>query len=98
MKRIILLLSISALFFGCDNRTPQQKAQDEFNSEQKEFKEKEIKHKKYIDSLVNVAGGMTDERFIIKDRMNALSVLKKDYPELKDEFDNLEKSIRNDCN
>jgi len=82
MKKIIFLLSIIFLSVSCDNRTPQQKAQDEYNQEVAERDAAQMEREHKIDSLVNVAGGLGEYKYQRANRLNALKILKKEYPEI----------------
>jgi len=93
MKNIYLLFVATALFASCDNRTPQQKAQDEYNKEKTEQQSKTMVREQYMDSLVNVASGVGEFKYMRENRLNALRILKKEYPNI--DFSKIEADIFN---
>ena len=90
MKKLLsLILFIVALTSSCDNRTPEQKAQDRYNA----IKQDGMKRELYIDSLLNVAVGIGKYEFMIENRKNALRILKEEYPTMKERWDSIEVSL-----
>lgn len=59
-----------------------------------EMNANQMRHEKYIDSLVNVAAGLDGES-LVANRKNALSILRSEYPQLSDKWDKMEISINN---
>ena len=57
-------------------------------------KEDEMKHERYIDSLVNVATGLDGET-LVRNRQNALDILRKEYPQMNEKWDSVQESICN---
>ncbi len=53
-----------------------------------------MKHERYIDSLVNVATGLDGET-LVRNRQNALDILKKEYPQMNEKWDSVQESIDN---
>ena len=53
-----------------------------------------MKHERYIDSLVNVATGLDGET-LVRNRQNALDILRKEYPQMNEKWDSLQESIYN---
>jgi hypothetical protein len=82
MNKAFILLSILFLLVSCDNRTPKQKASDEYNKEVAMQDAAKMEKEHIIDSLVNVAGGLGEYKYQRANRLNALKILKKEYPEI----------------
>lgn len=53
-----------------------------------------MKHERYIDSLVNVATGLDGET-LVRNRQNALDILRKEYPQMNEKWDSVQESICN---
>ena len=96
MKKLLLFASLVLVVFlgSCNTKTPEQAAQESFEQEMKENEANEMKHEKYIDSLVNVAAGLDGET-LVANRKHALSILRSEYPQLSDKWDKMEVSINN---
>ncbi|WP_042369871.1 hypothetical protein [Bacteroides neonati] len=94
MKKTIFIITCLFIFFGCDSRTPAQKAQDKFNAQKAQRDAYLLTHEAYIDSLVNVATGL-DGVGKPKNRKNALDILRKEYPTMKEKWDRCEECIDN---
>lgn len=95
MKKFMILLSlISFMSISCgDNRTPQQIATDEFNQEQAANKNKAMRLEIYTDSLLNIAVGTGKYKYMRENRLNAIELLKKEYPELRNKWDSIKITI-----
>lgn len=95
MKKIMLfVLCFIGILSGCDNRSAVQRAEDDYKQKRQKEIEKEMIHERYIDSLVNVATGLDGET-LIRNRQNALNILRREYPEMKDRWDSVQESIDN---
>lgn len=92
MNKNILVFAIVATFlFSCgDNRTPQQKAEDDYKKEKAE----KLNHEHYIDSLVNVASGVGEYEYQTENRKNALETLKKEYPGMSEQWAKIESEMK----
>lgn len=93
-KYLLFLLALSCLCVGCDNRTAEQRANDALKAQEQAEEKQGMEHEKYIDSLVNVASGLEGET-LVRNRQNALNILRKEYPELNDKWDSVQESIDN---
>lgn len=82
------------LLASCNSKSPEQAAQESFEKEMRESEASQMKHEKYIDSLVNVATGLDGET-LVANRRHALSILRSEYPEMCDKWDKVEVSINN---
>ncbi len=71
----IVYLSVCLFFLSCDNRTSEQKVNDSLNDRY----EKEMKTEAYVDSLVRVAYGDGDNKYLTKNRINAIEKLKVEF-------------------
>jgi len=95
MKKVFAFASLLCVLLGaCNTKTPEQAAQESFEQEMKENEANEMRHEKYIDSLVNVASGLDGEN-LVANRRHALSILRSEYPQLSDKWDKMEISINN---
>ena len=95
MKKFLLTITILLLtVLGCDRKTQSQCAKDDVEQYIQSCKEDEMKHERYIDSLVNVATGLDGET-LVRNRQNALDVLRKEYPQMNEKWDSLQESIYN---
>lgn len=93
-KSVLILAAIGLLMTNCDNRTATQQAADDFNKEVRETEDNQMRHERYIDSLVNVATGLDGET-LVRNRQNALDILRREYPEMSDKWDAVQESINN---
>lgn len=84
MKNILLLIAI-CLFTGCNTKSSEQKDQRAKSA---------MEHEAYIDSLVNVATGINGVSKPLN-RKNALNILRKEYPNMKEKWDRCEECINN---
>jgi hypothetical protein len=89
MKKLTILIALFSLI-ACTQKTPQQKADEEF----RKVKANRMQHELYIDSLVNVAYGMGNFKYLTENRLAAIKILKTEYPNLSQKFDSLEMAIR----
>lgn len=89
-----MFVSACLLLASCDTKTPEQAAQESVEREMQEMNADQMRHEKYIDSLVNVASGLDGENFVAN-RRHALSILRSEYPQLSDKWDKMEISINN---
>lgn len=95
MKKVLILASVSCVLLGsCNTKTPEQAAKESLEREMQEMNANQMRHEKYIDSLVNVAAGLDGES-LVANRKNALSILRSEYPQLSDKWDKMEISINN---
>lgn len=94
MKKILLFTFILFLF-SCDNRTPEQKAKEKYEADKQRTKEKRMQKEVYIDSVLNVAAGVGKYQYLRENRLNALKILKKEYPDMVQKWDSIESSIYN---
>lgn len=95
MKKFLLPITILLLtILGCDRKTPSQCAKDDVEQYIQSCKEDEMKHERYIDSLVNVATGLDGET-LVRNRQNALGILRKEYPQMNEKWDSVQESICN---
>jgi len=92
-KLMFLLFVISFMLISCDNRSPTQKATDEYNAQKTAQRAKAMKHEKYIDNLVNIAAGMGEYKYMRENRLNAIDILKKEYPTLIEKWNEYETAI-----
>lgn len=74
MKQIVIGAFI-LVFLSCDNRTSEQKVNDSLNDRY----EKEMKTEAYVDSLVRVAYGDGENKYLTKNRINAIEKLKVEF-------------------
>ena len=89
MKKTIMTAIIIFSLFSCNSKTPEQRAQeamDRYNTEQ-------LKKEVYRDSLVSVACGIGENKYRKQNRLNAIDLLEKDYPDLKPKLDSLRNAI-----
>lgn len=95
MKKLLFLLIATLLIVtSCgENKTPEQRALDEYNKEQSDKKTQNMKHEKYIDSLVNIASGVGEYKYMRTNRLNALEILKKEYPTMSEAWKKIEADI-----
>lgn len=93
MKKVIVLFSLILTLYSCDQRTPQQKAEDEYNQEVAERDAAQMNREHVMDSLVNVASGVGEYKYQKTNRLNALKILKKEYPEI--DWSKVEADINN---
>ena len=95
MKKVFVFASLLCVLFGaCNTKTPEQAAQESLEQEMKENEASQMRHERYIDSLVNVASGLDGES-LISNRRHALSILRSEYPQLSEKWDKMEVSINN---
>lgn len=95
MKKVLFFASVACVLLGsCNTKSPEQAAQESFEQEMKENEANQMKHEKYIDSLVNVATGLEGET-LVSNRRHALSILRSEYPQMNDKWDKVEVSIEN---
>lgn len=93
-KYLLFTLCFLGILVGCDKRSAVQRAEDDYNQKRQKEIEKEMVRERYIDSLVNVATGLNGET-LVRNRQNALDILKKEYPEMSDKWDAVQESINN---
>lgn len=94
MKLFILLLTIVFFLAGCNIKTPEQKAQEKFEMQKVQREKDALKFEVYADSLVRVATGLEGVTKPLN-RKNALKILRKEFPTMKDYWDKCEESINN---
>lgn len=92
MKKILFIMIATLLIIGCNQKTPAQKMQEEFDAQQAQETKSALNHEAYIDSLVNVATGL-DGVSKTQNRKNALNILRKEYPTMTEKWDKCEESI-----
>lgn len=92
MKNLIIISILIICFASCDNRTSEQRALDSYNQEKLLEMERELK----IDSLVNVAYGVGEYKYMKQNRLNAIEELMSEYSDnnsLIFSFDSLKTEI-----
>jgi len=95
MKRFVMMIFAALLLFSCgNNKTPEQAAKEEFEREMKEREAWQMYHERYIDSLVKVAAGL-EGATLRANRQHALDILRKEYPEMQERWNGVQKSIDN---
>lgn len=95
MKKVFAFASLLCVLLGaCNSKTPEQAAQEAVEREMQEMDANQMKHEKYIDSLVNVATGL-DGQTLVANRRHALSILRSEYPQMSEKWDKVEISISN---
>lgn len=94
MKKVFALSLVCVLLGACSSKTPEQAAQESVEREMQEMDANQMKHEKYIDSLVNVATGLDGET-LVANRRHALSILRSEYPQMSEKWDKVEISINN---
>jgi type II secretory pathway pseudopilin PulG len=90
----IIFLSLGPTLFGGGGVSDEEAVQNALRQDEQNEKEYQMRHERYIDSLVNVACGMDGET-LVHNRQNALDILKKEYPQLSKKWDAVQKSIDN---
>lgn len=92
MRNIYIFTSIVAFicFIGCDSKTPEQRVKYESDMARNDRMKREV----YIDSVVNVALGVGKYEHMRENRINALNILKEEYPSMTQKWDSIEISIR----
>ena len=94
MKKVLMFVSACLLLASCNTKTPEQAAKEDLDRSMREYESSQMAHEKYIDSLVNVAAGLDGET-LVRNRSHALSILRSEYPQLNDKWDEIEVSIAN---
>ena len=95
MKRFVTMIFAALLLLSCgNNKTPEQEAKECFDRQMKEMEAGQMKRERYIDSLVNVATGL-DGATLRANRQHALDILRKEYPEMQERWDGVQRSIDN---
>lgn len=94
MKKVLMFVSACLLLASCNTKTPEQAAKEDLDRSMREYESSQMAHEKYIDSLVNVAAGLEGET-LVRNRSHALSILRSEYPQLNDKWDEIEVSIAN---
>lgn len=89
-----MFVSACLLLASCNTKTPEQAAKEDLDRSMREYESSQMAHEKYIDSLVNVAAGLEGET-LVRNRSHALSILRSEYPQLNDKWDEIEVSIAN---
>lgn len=96
MKKVLFFASVVCFLLGsCNTKTPEQAAKEALERDMQEMNANQMKHEKYMDSLVNVAAGLDGET-LVANRKHALSILRSEYPQLSEKWDKMEISI-NSC-
>lgn len=97
MKKCLFSLGLLVgfcLLVSCNSKSPEQAAQEAVEREMQEMDANQMKHEKYIDSLLNVATGL-DGQTLVANRRHALSILRSEYPQMSEKWDKVEISISN---
>lgn len=87
--RFLLIVSLCFLLFSCDNRSKKQKVDDRM----KEMQAKEMHDEVRVDSLLKVAYGYGDFKYMKENRLNAIDILNKEYPDLSGRLDSVKNAI-----
>ena len=95
MKRVFFASVMCVLLGSCNTKTPDQAAKEALERDMYEMNANQMKHEKYMDSLVNVAAGLGGVT-LFANRKHALSILRSEYPQLSEKWDKMEISI-NSC-
>ena len=95
MKKVLIFIFGCALLCACGNHpTPEEAARRSLERDMQELEQNQMSHERYIDSLVNVASGL-DGATLRSNRQHALDILRREYPELNERWDAVQKSIDN---
>lgn len=91
---VIIFLALAPTLFGGGGVSDEEAVQNVLRQDKQNNKEYQMKHERYVDSLVDVASG-EDGETLVQNRQNALDILKKEYPQLSKKWDAVQKSIDN---
>lgn len=89
MKKVLFIATLFLSLVSCDNKTPQQRAQERIN----QMNAESLKKEQYVDSLVRVAYGNGDSKYMKQNRLNAIDLLEKEVPSTKPILDSLRNEI-----
>lgn len=95
MRKLALFMLTATLFVACNTKTPEQQAEEDFKKHMQELEQNQAQRSIKMDSLVNVATGLSVETYETAKRNQALKVLREEYPELSERWDAVQKSIDN---
>ena len=86
MKKHFLGLSLLCIaLFSCNQKTPQQIAQEAVDRMNAESRHKEV----YLDSLLTVAMGNDGYKYMKENRLNAIEKLRVEVPSMSLKWDSL---------